>query len=183
MIGFADYRKLGSSPSPGMATFREISKLQSVTNVLTTLSWLPLGRYAAWRPSSNPHDEPEWHATTNSSRMHDANNRLVDTTTIAPRPPSSLTTELEPCIQSPRNATATQQQNAKCHQRLDDTTTIAPRPPSSLTTELELRYEARDTQPQHSNSNHSATNNFDDSTTFAPRPPNSDNPCDTTKQL
>ena len=114
--------------------------------------------------------------------MHSANNRLVDTTTIAPRPPSSLTTELEPCIQSPRNATATQQQNAQCHQRLDDSTTIAP----SAAKQLDDRARTPLRSPRHATATQQQPtqchNNLDDSTTIAPRPPNNDNLCDTTKQ-
>ena len=98
-----------------------------------------------------PHTEPENTQPQHSSRMHSAINRLDDTTTIAPRSPSSLTTELEPRIQSPSN---TQSQNtSKLHSainRLDDTTSIAPRPSSSLTTELEPRYRARVTRNHNS---------------------------------
>ena len=117
--------------------------------------------------------------------MHSAINRLDDTTTIAPRPPSSLTTELEPLIQSPRNTQS--QITSKLHSatnRFDDTTTIAPRPPSSLTTELEPLIQS----PRTRNHNSAAASTVPTTVlTTPPRmhtgAPNSDNPCDTTKQL
>ena len=93
---------------------------------------------------------------------HSAINRVDNTSMIALRPPSSLTTELEPRIQSPSNTQSRlSSRKHSATNRLDDIS-IAPRPPSRLTTELEPpppRAQDNATATQHSQ--HNANNHHD----------------------